>query len=97
MDKKFTNCLSEIFLPSNAWAKEIAEFTNKKYKIQVSVYTDFFGELGTKHWFCDYVDLATMERVVSQIEADQEFWQKAIPAVDFFIQGSMYETIMRAI
>jgi uncharacterized alpha/beta hydrolase family protein len=79
------------------WAKEIAEYVSKKYKIQVSVYLDSFGEIGTIRWFCDYADLATMEKVMNQIEADQEYWQKAIQASDFIMQTSVYDTVMRPI
>ena len=79
------------------WAKEIAELTNKKYKIQVSVYMDSFGEIGTIRWFCDYADLATMEKVTNQIDKDQEYWQKVIQASDFITQRSVKDTVMRAI
>jgi uncharacterized alpha/beta hydrolase family protein len=79
------------------WAKEIAEFVNKKYNIQGSVYLDSFGEIGTIRWFCDYADLATMEKVINQINTDQEYWQKVIQASDFIMQGSVHDTVMRAI
>jgi len=79
------------------WAKEIAELVNKKYKIQVSAYIDSFGEIGTIRWFCDYEDLAAMERVGKQLNTDQEYWQKVIQASDFIMPGSLYDTVMNAI
>jgi len=79
------------------WAKEITEFLNKKHKIQLSVYLDSFGEIGTIRWFGDYADLATMEKVGNEINTDQEYWQKVIQAADLFIQESVYDTVMRAI
>ncbi len=79
------------------WAKEIAEFVSKKYKIQVDVYTDSFGEINTIRWFVDYADLATMEKVMSGIMTDQEYWQKVIQASDFIMQGSSHDIVMRAI
>ncbi len=79
------------------WAKEMAEFVSKKYKLQVSVYLDSFGEIGTIRWFCDYADLATMEKVGNQLDTDQEYWQKVFQASDFIMQGSVYDTVMRAI
>ena len=87
----------KYFPQAMQWAKEIAEFVSKKYKIQVTVYMDIFGEIGTIRWFCDYADLATMEKIRNQIDADQEYWQKVIPASDFIMQGSVYDTVMRAI
>jgi hypothetical protein len=79
------------------WAKEVAEFVNKKYKIQVSVYMDSFGDVGTIRWFCDYEDLATMEKIGNQLITDQEYWKKLSQASDFFMQGSVYDTVMKAL
>jgi uncharacterized alpha/beta hydrolase family protein len=87
----------KYFPQATQWAKEIAEFVSKKYKIQVSVYMDSFGEIGTIRWFCDYADLATMEKVRNQIDTDQEYWQKVIQASDFIMQGSVYDTVMRVL
>jgi hypothetical protein len=88
---------AKYFPQATQWAKEIAEFVNKKYKIQVSVYMDSFGEIGTIRWFCDYEDLATMEKVRIQMDKDQEYWQKVFQASDFIMQGSVHDTVMRAI
>ncbi len=88
---------AKYFPQATQWAKEIAEFVSKKYKTEVSVYMDTFGEIGTICWFCDYADLATMEKVMSQISADQEYWQKVIQAFDFILQGSVHDIVMRAI
>ena len=88
---------AKYFPQAIQWAKEIAEFVSKKYKIQVSVYMDTFGEIGTIRWFCDYADLATMEKIMKQIDTDQEYWQKVIQASDFIAQASVYDTVMRAI
>jgi uncharacterized alpha/beta hydrolase family protein len=85
------------FPQATQWAKEVAEFVSKKYKIQVSVYMDSFGEIGTIRWFCDYADLATMEKVMKQMDTDQEYWQKVIQASDFIMQRSVKDTVMRAI
>lgn len=79
------------------WAKEIAEFINKKYKIQVSVYMDSFGDIGTIRWFCDYEDFAAMEKVGNQLMADQEYWKRIDQASNLFLPGSIYDTAMRAI
>ncbi|MFX0203681.1 MAG: NIPSNAP family protein [Candidatus Hodarchaeota archaeon] len=79
------------------WAKEITEFLNKKYKPQFSVYMDILGEGGTIRWFCDYADLATLEKVAEQIVQDQEYWQKVNQGSDFFMPGSVHDTVMSAI
>ena len=79
------------------WAKEIAEFANKKYKIQVSVYMDSFGEYGTIRWFCDYSDLGALEKIGNQLLTDQEYLQKVRKGVELLIPGSIFDTVMQAI
>jgi hypothetical protein len=79
------------------WAKEVAEFVSKKHNIQVSVYVDSFGEIGTIRWFCDYEDLGAMEKVGNQLNTDQEYWKRVSEASDFIMLGSVYDTVMQAI
>ena len=79
------------------FAKEITEFVNNKYKIQMSVYMDSFGEVGTIRWFADYADLAALEKVGNQLLVDQEYWQKINQSAELFIQGSVFDTVMRSI
>jgi hypothetical protein len=85
------------YLQAIQFAKEIVEFSNKKYKTQTSVYMDSFGEYGTIRWFADFADLAALEKVGSQLMADQEYLQKGNQAADLFFQGSFFDTVMRAI
>jgi hypothetical protein len=75
------------YLQAVQWGKEIAEYINKKYKLQVSVYADSFGEVGTVRWFSDYPDLGTMEKVGDQILADQEYWAKLNQSIELFQPG----------
>jgi hypothetical protein len=84
-------------LQAMQWAKEIAEFMNKKYKVQMSVYSDIFGEVGTIRWFGDQADLAAWEKVINQVRVDKEYLQKLSQATDLFIQGSVFDTVMQAI
>ena len=79
------------------WAKEMAEFVEKKLKIQVGVYTDIFGESGTIRWFCDYEDLAAMEKIMNQLTTDKEYWQRVSQASEFTAQNSVHDTVMRSL
>ncbi len=84
------------FVQAIQWAKEITKYVNEKYKIQLSVYMDSFGDFGTIRWFCDYADLATMEKVGRQLFADAEYLQKVNKGADWLIPGSVVDTVMRA-
>jgi hypothetical protein len=79
------------------WAKEITEWANKKYNLQMKVYLDYFGEVGTIRWFVDYENLAALEKVGDPILVDPEYWQRVNQAADLLIEGSSFDTVMRAI
>ena len=84
-------------LQTMQWGKEIAELVNKKYKTQVSVYMDSFGEVGTIRWFCDYPDLGALEKVGNQLLTDQEYLEKLRKGVELLTPGSVFDIVMRAI
>jgi hypothetical protein len=79
------------------WAKEITEWSNKKYNLQMTVYLDYFGEVGNVRWFVDYESLAALEKIRDQILGDQEYWQKVNQSTDLLVDGSAFDTVMRAI
>ena len=81
-----------------AWSKEIAEYV-KKYEglSSIAVFLDAFGDSGTVRWIVDYEDLATLEKVMNQLMADQEYWKKLEQAKNFFIEGSVHDIVMRGI
>jgi len=58
---------------------------------------DSFGEYGTIRWFCDYTDLAALEKVGSQILTDKEYLQKVSKGTEFLVPGSVLDTVMRAL
>jgi hypothetical protein len=58
---------------------------------------DYFGEAGTIRWFVDYENLAAFEKIYDPILGDQEYWQKVNQGVDLIVEGSVFDTVMRAI
>jgi hypothetical protein len=77
------------------WAKEITEWANKKYNLQMKVYMDYFGELGTRRWFVDYENLTALEKSSDQLLGDQEYWQEINQATDLLAEDSGFDTVMR--
>jgi hypothetical protein len=84
------------YLQAIQWGKEMAEFGNRKYKLQISMFADNFGEIGTMRWFIDYPDLGTIEKIGDQILADQEYWTRIQQSLDLF-QPGFTDTVMRAL
>lgn len=56
------------------WAKEILEYTRKYEGVsKAEVFYDAFGDMGTLRWCADYPDLASLEKVQTQIVSDPEW------------------------
>ncbi len=79
------------------WAKEVVEYVNTKHGGHLSVYYDAFGEYATIRWFVDEESLAVLEQKLGQLMTDQGYWQLVAKAKDLFIEGSIKDTVMRAI
>ncbi len=79
-----------------AWAKEISDFA-KKYEgaSSVNFFMNSFGDVSTVHWFADYDNLASFEKVSGQIREDQKFFEILEKGKDFVVEGSAYDTVMR--
>lgn len=80
------------------WAKEVAGYINSKYApVSVQAYTELFGDVGTIHWYADYEDLASTERLNAQLLADQGYWALLNKAADLFIEGSVHDTLVQSL
>ena len=80
------------------WAKEVAGYINTKYAPgSVQAYAEAFGDLGTVHWYADYEDLATIERINAQLLTDQGYWALLNKANDLFIEASVHDTMIQSL
>ena len=80
------------------WAKEVAEYINSKYPdATVLVFAEQYGAVGTIHWYADYEDIATLDRVGSQLLTDEGYWGILGKAADLFIEGSTKDTLMTSV
>ena len=86
------------FLEAVQWAKEVAGYINTKYApVSVQAYAELFGDVGTVHWYADYEDLATIERINAQLLTDQGYWAMLNKAADLFIEGSVHDTLIQSL
>ena len=80
------------------WAKEVTEYINTKYApASLQAYAELFGDVGTVHWYADYEDLATIEKLNAQLLADQGYWALLSKAADSFIEGSAHDTLIQSL
>ena len=86
------------FLEAIQAAKEVAAYINGKYPpASFQVFAERFGEFGTIYLQADYKDLATLESITAQIQADQEYWSHLRKAAELLIEGSSRETLLAAV
>jgi hypothetical protein len=79
-------------------AKEVAGYINGKYpSVSFQVFTERFGEFGSIYLQADYKDLASLESITAQIQADQEYWSHLKKAADLLIEGSSRETLLSSV
>ena len=71
------------------WAKEIAEYINKKYGVTVSAFADVFGEIDTIRWYVDYANLDAIEKLRSELILDRDYLKKVSPVAELFIEGKL--------
>ena len=80
------------------WAKEVAGYINTKYAPgSVQAYAEAFGDLGTVHWYADYEDLATIEKLNAQLLADPEYGAMLKKSADLYIEGSLHDTLIQSL
>ena len=80
------------------FAKEVAGYINAKYApVSLQVYTELFGDVNTIYWYAEYKDLASLETIIGQLNADQEYWAILGKAADLFVEGSLHDTLMMSI
>ena len=80
------------------WAREVAEYINSKYsEATVLVFVEQFGAQGTIHWYADYEDVATLDRIGSELLADEGYQSILENAAELFIEGSVNDTLMASV
>lgn len=86
------------FLEALQWAKEVAEYINTNYSpVSVQAYSEVFGDLGKVHWYADYEDLATIERINAQLQTDQGYQAMIKKSENLFIEGSGQDTLIQSL
>jgi len=86
------------FLEVVQWSKEVADYVTSNYpEATVLVFAERYGAVGTIHWYADYEDVATSDRVASQLLTDEGYWAVVGKATDLFIEGSVNDTLMSSV
>ena len=78
------------------WAKGIAEFLNKKYGTNYSVYTQLWGENPNSiiFWIGKYESMEQLLEISGKLNEDQEYITKLADSPSLFIDGSVYDSVL---
>lgn len=79
------------------WAKEIQEYFNNNFEGDLKVFTERFGDLHKIYWIIDVADVAALDRLNAQMDADEEYQKLAAKHVEFFIEGSWRDLLLQTI
>ena len=81
-----------------AWAKEITTFLNGKYsEAKVQVFSHRFGVIDTLAWQVDFDSLASLEKYQKTLNGDEEYWALVGKTSGFFVEGSLFDTVLETL
>lgn len=84
----------DVFPQSVAFAKEIAAYVKKTYKVDIKAYANSKGVL---FWIVDYKDYAEYDKVRSKVGSDKKYWEIISTAKDLFVEGSLCDEMVSPI
>ncbi len=86
------------FFEALQWAKQISEYVNANHSPgNAQAYLELFGQTGTIHWYADYDDLSTLEKVNQALLADPKYAAMLNEATGLFIEGKTKDTLIQMI
>jgi hypothetical protein len=75
-------------------AKEVADYLTTKYPEHTTqVYSEVFGDLDSVYWFSDYKDLADLESLSAQLDADKDYSALVDKFKGLLIDGTGHDTL----
>jgi hypothetical protein len=80
------------------WTKKITEYLNKKFApLTTQAYSEVLGDFGKVYWHSDFEDMATLEKVNTQLLADREYWALLNEAAEMFVEGGTHDTLIQSL
>jgi hypothetical protein len=83
-----------MFPQSVAFAKKIAAYVKKAYKVDIKVYANSKGVL---FWIVDYKDYSDYDRARAMLASDKKYWQIVSTAKNLFVEGSLCDELVSPI
>lgn len=79
------------------WSKELTGFVNANYKgFDLNVGVEMFGKAAI-HWSYQAKTLADLEAANLKLMQDQKYWSMIESGKDFWVEGSLKDTIVMVV
>ena len=75
------------------WATELNSYVNEKYDVELHFGIEMFNQLNMT-WYMDFDNLGDVEAFNGQLMMDQDYWTQIDKAADFWVDGSLRDTIV---
>lgn len=80
------------------WAKEVTDYVNSKQpNYNAQAFSSRFGDTNMLVWQVDFQDLAELDKYQQFFNTDQGYWGLIKKAADFFIEGSIYDSVFESL
>jgi len=76
-------------------AKEVADHLGRGYGVELRVFMEVFGDVGTVFWMGDFEDVATLERLAEQTAQDQEYRAILKRGNELSVGGTLRDRVLR--
>jgi hypothetical protein len=85
-------------LEARQWAKEVTEYINGKHpESNLQVFAERFGDISALVWQADFDDLSALDKYQQSFDPDEGYWALINKATDFFIEGSVVDTVIESL
>jgi membrane-bound lytic murein transglycosylase MltF len=78
------------------FAKEISEYTSRKYGLKVECGLQMFGR-PSLHWFCDAEDINELTGTLAKFYGDAEYMALVDRMKDHYVPGTLQDMLVRLI
>lgn len=88
------------YLEAISWSKEVSSYIQGKWNTPtLNTWLDAFGNVGTIRWSMDFADLASVEKVQTQMLTDATYWQFVQKAMKdgLFVDGTAVDNVFRLV
>jgi hypothetical protein len=75
------------------FAHELTGWLNKRYNVNIRVGTELFGNLRI-HWMLEAKTLAELHELNGRMAKDREYWSYLEKGRDFWVPGSMQDSVV---